>query len=47
MRIMWLGLSNFIRKIRQLLLVLALVPLKLLEEKEKERTLQDRLKRYQ
>jgi hypothetical protein len=41
-----LGLKlNMIKKIRRLLLVLALVPFKWLEEKEKERKLQERLKR--
>jgi len=44
---MGVGLSKSIRKIRQVLLFLALIPLELLEEKEKERKLQDRLKRYQ
>jgi hypothetical protein len=38
-------LVNLLQKIRRMLLVLALVPLKWLEEKEKERKLQERLKR--
>jgi hypothetical protein len=37
---------KMIKKIRCLLLVLALVPLKLLEENEKERKLQERLKQH-
>jgi hypothetical protein len=36
---------NLFRKVRCLLLVLVLVPFKLLEEKEKEKKLQEMLKR--
>ena len=36
---------NLLKKIRRLLLVLALVPINFLEEKEKERKLQEMLKR--
>jgi hypothetical protein len=36
---------NLLKKIRHLLLVLALVPIKVLEEKEKEWKLQEMLKR--
>ena len=42
---MGLASLNLFRKIRRLLLVLVLVPFKLLEEKEKERKLQEKLKR--
>jgi len=38
-------LTNLLEKIRRILLVLLLAPLYLLEEKERERELQERLKR--
>jgi hypothetical protein len=39
-------MANLLQKIRRIFLVTALAPLYLLEEKEKERKLQERLRRH-